>query len=108
MLYEVITLTPHMISGGPLPVGKTYSVDIVLSNLWTAPVTITSVESGFEQLQTRLESSTLGVGEKVRLTLSITPGKERRRLNSYVILKTDSPLLPEIRIPVNLVVNTAG
>lgn len=105
---EVIALAPHMVSAGPLPAGKEYSVDVVLHNRWTGPVTITAVESGLEQLQTRLERETLGSDEKSRLTLSITPGKELRRLNSYVILKTDNPLLPEIRIPLNLVVNTAG
>jgi len=105
---EIISLTPHMVSSGPLPPEKAFTVDIVMTNQWKAPVNITSVQTGLETLHARLERETLEVGEQARLTLSITPGREKRRLNTYVILKTDIPLLPEIRIPVNLVVNQAG
>lgn len=105
---EVIVRKPHRISAGPIPPGKLRSDTIELTNQWNAPLTINTIESGLEQLKVTLDPMTLAPGEKGQLKLDITPGKEKRRINSYVILNTDNMLLPEIRIPVFYLVNLGG
>jgi len=105
LVKEVLVRTPHRISGGPIQPGEKHTSTLELTNEWKDAVAVTEIVSGLPALQAELDRDALPPGEKATLSISITPDKSQRRINTYVILRTDNPLLPEIRIPVFLLVN---
>jgi len=104
-ILEVIALSPHRVTAEALLPGKPHADELVLTNQWQAPIHITRQQSSIDGLETTLDRDTIPAGEQARLTLRLTPGGKQRRINGYVILHTDTPLLPEIRVPVFYTVN---
>ena len=105
---EILEPRPHRISAGPLTAEAAHVETVDITNQWTGALQITRVTSTLENLETTMEPATLQPGEKGRLTLTFTPAKEQRRVNSHVVLHTDNALLPEIRIPLFYLVKVGG
>jgi len=105
---ELLVSTPHRISAGPIPVGEPHSTTLELTNQGDTPLTFTEVKAQNELMKVELDRNTLPPGGKAQLTVSITPDNARRKISSYVILSTDSPRLPELRIPTFYLVNISN
>jgi len=102
---ELLVSTPHRISAGPIQTGQQHSTTIELTNQGNTPLTVTEIKVQNQLLKTELDRATLPPGETARLSINITPDNTRRKISSYVIVHTDSPKLPELRIPVFYLVN---
>lgn len=101
-----IAITPDKLRVTDLVPGKEREVQITLtnnsdhtiflSNLTTAPATMTAKLSG-----TKLES---GAAVRIQVNITIPPNKQHQ--NGYVTISTSSPRTPKLRIPVFAISST--
>lgn len=97
---QEITVTPPLVDLGSIPAGGRREVEVVLLNQGDKPLKILGTEILAPDLNVQTKSDELVNGQPVKLLLRAAPKEGRARLNGYIIIKTDSPRIPELRIPV--------
>ncbi|PLY10065.1 MAG: hypothetical protein C0624_02470 [Desulfuromonas sp.] len=104
---ELFVSEPHRVSAGPLSPSEPHTRTLELTNQGESPLNITDIKVSNPLIQTKLDRTTLPPGGKGELAVTLAPGSKKRKINSYVILSTDSPLVPELRIPVFYLINVS-
>lgn len=108
-ILQELTLTPPLVDLGEIKVGAAKEVRLVLANQGDEPIALLGVDVLAPDLAAELAATTVLPGDTVELRLKSVPGAERKRLNGYLLVKTGSSRVPELRIPVyGSVVGTAG
>ena len=97
---QEVQITPPLADLGLIQPARAKEVAIVLTNQGIAPLKVVGTEVLAPDLSVALSAEEIPAGQSLTLTLRAEPKEGRTRLNGYVIVKTDSQRIPELRIPV--------
>lgn len=97
---QELLVTPPLADLGLIQPAAVKEVNVVLTNQGTALLRMLGTEVLAPDLTVQLSGEQLAAGQSITLRLRAEPKEGRARLNGYVIVKTDSPRVPELRIPV--------
>lgn len=95
-----MTLQPAQLDLGSLTVGATREARVTLTNNGDQELSFSAVESTAPELQAELTVSKLPPGKSAQLVVKVVPRPGKARLSGYVLVKTSSPRVPELRLPV--------
>jgi len=79
-------------------VGKT---TVVIGNVGPQNITILEVQTDLRDVQATLSSKTLSAGDSVTLHVAVAPGEGAVKRKGYVVISTDSPYTPVVKVPVS-------
>jgi hypothetical protein len=96
---ELVT-DPEQINLGKLTPGKTAEARVTLSNQGEQEMTLSAPETTSPELQAELSENRLSAGKSVQLVVKARVKEGKPRLSGYVMIKTSSSLVPELRLPV--------
>jgi hypothetical protein len=95
-----IVQDPERVDLGPLQPEVEKEVRVTLTNQGDKEITFPSIQVTAPELQAELSSDVLLPGKTVQILIKATPREGKPRLSGYVIVKTSSSHVPELRIPV--------
>jgi hypothetical protein len=95
-----LLLDPEQVDLGKLTPGTAAEARVVLTNQGEQGITLSPPETTGPELQAELAENLLPAGKSVQLTVRAKPREGKARLSGYVMIKTSSPLVPELRLPV--------
>lgn len=97
---QEVQITPPLADLGLIQPGGAREVALQLTNQGPVPLKLLGTEVLAPDLSARLDAVELLPGQPVKLLLRAEPKEGRTRLNGYIIVRTDSQRVPELRIPV--------
>ncbi len=97
---EVIAAEPPRVDFGVIKPGEQKKVSVGLSNRSKIPVTLGAITVTNPAVQVSLSGEALAAGGEVSLAVTAVPEQDRGRLSGYVIIPTDHPNVPEVRLPI--------
>jgi len=97
---QEMTLTPPLVDLGEMKAGSSKEVRVMIANQGKEKIVLHGVEVQAPDLTAELSETTILPGATVQLRLKSFPGGERKRLNGYLLIKTSSGRVPELRVPV--------
>lgn len=97
---QEMTLTPPLVDLGEMKAGSSREVSVVIANQGKETIVLHGVEVQAPDLTVELSATTILPGATVQLRLKSLPGAERKRLNGYLLVKTSSGRVPELRVPI--------
>lgn len=100
MVEQIITAEPSRIDYGVVKSGESAEIDVVLSSRIATPITLRSIRLTHPDMQAELSQDIVQPDSPATLTLRVLPNQDRGRLSGYVVIATDHPSLPEMRIAV--------
>lgn len=100
MVEQIIVAEPSRIDYGAVKSGESAAIDVVLSSRIATPITLSHIRLTHPDMQAELSQDVLQPGTTATLTLRVLPSQDRGRLSGYVVIATDHPGLPEMRIAV--------
>lgn len=95
-----IVLTPARLDLSSLAAGSTRQVDVLLVNQSPRTIVLSSLQTTTPEVSAELSADTLEPGRDAILKVRVKPKEAGARLSGYVLLKTSSDYLPELRLPV--------
>jgi hypothetical protein len=95
-----IRIEPEQVDFGTLAPGVAREARITLSNQGDREVAFPAVTATAAELQAELTASALAPGKSAQLVIRAAPKAGKPRLSGYVLIRTNSPRSPELRIPV--------
>lgn len=95
-----IVVEPAQLELDGLTVGRAQEARVVLTGRGKEAVPLLSVETTAPELQAALSAETLLPGKTAEVVVTVTPREGKARLSGYVLVKTGSSHVPELRIPV--------
>jgi len=103
-------LEPEQVDLGKLAPGATAEVRVTLTNQGEQAISLSPPESTAPELQVELASGELPAGKSTQLVVRGTAQEGKTGINGYVLIKTGSPRMPELRLPVygRITANAAG
>lgn len=99
---------PAELNLGTVPAGEARKGEVTLINRGKETINLTTAYPTSPALQIQMKSRSVPPGESVRLGVSAGPVAAGQTLGGYLIIKTDSPRAPEVRISVFGTVATGG
>lgn len=97
---QEIVQEPARVELGTLTPGEEKEVRVTLTNRGEQEIAFPSVQATVPELQAELSAATLAPDETLQVILKAVPVEGKTRLSGYVIVKTSSARVPELRIPV--------
>ncbi|OGR29455.1 MAG: hypothetical protein A2091_08160 [Desulfuromonadales bacterium GWD2_61_12] len=97
---QEVTIVPPLADLGEVKAGATKEVRLVLTNQGKETIPLYGVDVLAPDLTAELAATAVSPGASVELRLKSAPGAERKRLNGYLLVKTGSGRVPELRVPV--------
>jgi hypothetical protein len=91
---------PPQLDFGVLNAGEEKELRLKLSNQGEEEIAFPGVETTTPELKAALSESELGPGKSTELVVRAIPRDGKGRLSGYVLVKTSSSRIPELRIPV--------
>jgi hypothetical protein len=91
---------PERVELGPLQPGVEKEVHVTLTNQGEREITFLSIQVTAPDLRAEFSSDVLLPGKSVQVLIKATPREGMARVSGYVIVKTSSSHVPELRIPV--------
>lgn len=91
---------PADLTFGMVAPGESRKGEVTLINRGKEKITITTAYPTSPALQVQMKSRTIPPGESARLVVSAGPVAAGESLSGYLIVKTDSPRAPEVRVSV--------
>jgi len=95
-----IVQDPERVELGSLRPDEEKQVTVTLKNQGEKVITLSSIQVTTPELQAELSSDALLPGQSAQIHIKATPREGKTRLSGYVIVKTNSSHVPELRIPV--------
>jgi len=95
-----LVLEPEQIDLGRLAPGGTTEVRVSLTNQGEQAITLSPPETTTPELQAEVAGTELPPGQKTQIVVRGTARDGKSGINGYVLIKTGSPRMPELRIPV--------
>lgn len=99
---------PERVDLGHLQPEVEKEVLVTLTNQGKEEITFPSIQVTAPELQAELSSDVLPPGKAIQIRIKALPGEGKPRLSGYVLVKTSSSHVPELRIPVHGTVTTAS
>lgn len=97
---QEIVLEPEQVDLGMLVPGSATTSRITLTNQGDQEISFPSLDTTAPELQAELADRRLPRGKSAQLIVRAAPKEGKARLSGYVLVKTSSPRVPELRIPV--------
>ncbi len=101
---ELFRIMPEQFAFGPIPPEKSLEGKVTLTNQSGNPIRITAISTTAPEFTARAASMVLSPGQPVDILVTAIAKPGPARVTGYVMVKTDSSLSGEIRIPVYLAV----
>ncbi|MEJ2201238.1 MAG: DUF1573 domain-containing protein [Desulfuromonadaceae bacterium] len=101
-----ILMTPHRLDIQDLVAGETREVVVRLTNQGTQPLQLSKLKTTTPVLAAELSAQKIPVGGEVSLHIRVTPKEGSKRLSGYVLMRTSSSHVPDLRFPVYGMVTT--
>lgn len=95
-----LVVEPEQVDLGRLAPGQAAEVRVTLTNQGEQAISLSPPETTGPELQAELASMQLAAGKSVQLVVRAKPREGKARLSGYVMIKTSSPRVPELRLPV--------
>jgi hypothetical protein len=95
-----LVLEPEQVELGKLTPGTETEVRATLTNQGEQELTLSPPETTSSELNAELASLQLPPGKSVQLVVKALPREGKARLSGYVMIKTSSPRVPQLRLPV--------
>ena len=95
-----IEISPGQLDLGPLPAKTLREARLLLTNRGTKEVQVLGVKSTLAEVTASFPVSRIAPGKSVEVVTKIVPKTGRGRLSGYLLVQTNSPHMPELRIPV--------
>lgn len=95
-----LSQTPKRVEFKGLVSGVPKETRVVLGNQGKKRLTLSAPQATNPDISAELAKATLAPGESIELTIAVSPPSNKTRVSGYIIIKTDSENLPELRIPV--------
>jgi len=105
-----LVLEPAQIDLGQLAPGVTAEARITLTNQGEQSISLSPPETTTPELQAELATVELPPGGSTQLVVRGTAREGKPGINGYVLIKTGSPRMPELRLPVygRIAANASG
>lgn len=97
---EVVAVEPAQLNFGPLEVGATATLDVVLENHGDREYPLQDLQTTVPELQAQLLNDKLTPGQRATLRIKLTLKPGLPRFSGYVMVKVVGSAQPELRIPV--------
>lgn len=104
---QEIELSTRSLTIGPVPAGGRVTAQVSLTNKSEAPLTVGPGRTTAKELTVELETRTIAPGESLTVDVVAAPGEGKDLISAYLLIATDSPRLPEVRIPVQLQISSS-
>ncbi|MDY0269969.1 DUF1573 domain-containing protein [Trichloromonas sp.] len=95
-----IVLNPARLDLATLAAGTVRQFDVRLINQSPRTIVLSSLQTTTSEVEAELSSKTLEPGQEAVLKVRVKPKTAGARLSGYVLLKTDSAYLTDLRLPV--------
>lgn len=95
-----IEINPGQLDLGPIPAGSRREARVALTNRGPKELQILGVKSTVAEVTASVPSSRIAPGKSVDLVTNIATKTGRGRLSGYLLVQTNSPHMPELRVPV--------
>lgn len=95
-----IVQEPGQVEFGGLAVGASKEARVGLTSQGKEKIDLLSIETTSPELQAELSAEALFPGKTVDVIITATLGEGKARLSGYVLIRTSSSNVPELRIPV--------
>lgn len=95
-----ILLEPERVNWGRVQKGSLLSSSLTLTNVGSATIRLQSPTVTSPDIQAILDELILPPGKQVKLQITAKFSEQKTRIRGYVIIATDYPKVPQIRVPV--------
>jgi hypothetical protein len=95
-----LVLEPEQVELGKLTPGTETEARATLTNQGEQEITLSPPETTSSELRAELAALQLPPGKSVQLVVRALPREGKARLSGYVMIKTSSPRVPQLRLPV--------
>ncbi|HXV21736.1 MAG TPA: DUF1573 domain-containing protein [Desulfuromonadales bacterium] len=95
-----LVLEPEQVELGKLTPGTETEARAILTNQGEQEITLSPPETTSSELNAELAAMQLPPGKSVQLIVKALPREGKARLSGYVMIKTSSPRVPMLRLPV--------
>lgn len=95
-----LVVEPDQVDLGQLIPGNASEAHVTLVNQSEQEITLSPPETTGPELQAELAATQLPAGKSVQLVVRAKPREGKSRLSGYIMIKTSSPRVPELRLPV--------
>lgn len=96
-----LVVNPELVDFGSLRPGRSAEVRVSLTNQGEQEILLETPQTTGPELRAELTETRLPVGHSVQLIVEAKPREGKQRLSGYVMIKTSSSLIPELRLPVH-------
>jgi len=93
-------MEPEQIDLGQMVPGASKAAQVVLTSQGEEAISLSLPETTSSELSAEISSRDLSPGNSVKLTVKAIPREGQTRLTGYVLIKTSSPRVPQLRLPV--------
>lgn len=105
---EEIVLNPDRISLGPIPPDTPAKAKVTLTNKGKTPLILGQLRVTAKEFDARLSAAELPPEGATEVEITVLAPKGKSRISGYVLVPTNHPRNPEIRIPVSVFVAPTG
>lgn len=95
-----IELNPGQLDLGSLTPGTLREAKVALTNRGPKELQLLGIKSTVAEVTASLPNRRIAPGKSVEVVTKIAPKTGRGRLSGYLLIQTDSPHMPELRVPV--------
>lgn len=95
-----LVLEPEQVDLGRLTSAAATEARVTLTNQGEQAISLSPPETTGPELKAELASTQLAAGKSVELVVRAKPRDGKSRLSGYVMIKTSSPRVPELRLPI--------
>jgi hypothetical protein len=95
-----LVLEPEQVELGKLVPGAETEARATLTNKGDQAITLSPPETTSSELNAELAALQLPPGKSVQLIVKALPREGKSRLSGYIMIKTSSPRVPQLRLPV--------
>jgi P pilus assembly chaperone PapD len=95
-----LLLQPAQLELQGLQPGETKEARVTVTNQGAREIALTAVQTTLAELQVELASTPLAPGGSAELVVRLTPKAGKGRVGGYVLIRTSSENVPELRLPV--------
>ncbi|PNU19351.1 hypothetical protein C2E25_12740 [Geothermobacter hydrogeniphilus] len=99
---EELQLSARSVTLGPVAAGQSVSTRVKLTNKGDQVAAIGPARTTAREIQVDFPRRLLQPGETADIELTATAGSGKTVVSGYLLIPTDSPRLPELRIPLQL------
>lgn len=95
-----IEINPGQLDLGSLPAGRGREARVEFTNRGPKELELLGVKSTLAEVTASIPQSRIAPGKSVAVVTKVAPKSGRGRLSGYLLVQTNSPHMPELRVPI--------